>query len=131
MIILIQLTGVTLLLLAAIHIGFPRYFKWSKELARISLINAEMLRIHTLFVATTVGLMGWLCVTSAEELVMTPFGKTVSLGLAIFWTLRLGVQFFGYSAILWRGKPFETTLHIGFIALWTWLSGLFWSLAIT
>ena len=39
------------------------------------------------------------------------------IGLAIFWTVRLGVQFFGYSSVLWRGKTFETIVHILFSIL--------------
>jgi hypothetical protein len=33
----------------------------------------------------------------------------VALGCGLFWLARLLVQFFGYSAQLWRGKGFETS----------------------
>jgi hypothetical protein len=32
------------------------------------------------------------------------------------------VQFFGYSSSLWKGKPFETTVHVGFSMLWAFLT---------
>ena len=126
MILALQISGALLLVLALIHIGFPRYLKWRDELPRISLINAEMLKVHTLFVALTVAGIGWISLFYAHDLSRAPFGKTVSIGIAIFWTARLGVQFFGYSSELWRGKRFETVMHVVFVGWWAWLSGLYW-----
>ncbi len=126
MIVALQISGALLLVLAAVHVGFPWYFRWREELPRISLINAEMLKIHTLFVALAVAGIGWVSVFHARDLVETPFGKTVCTGIALFWTVRLGVQFFGYSSELWRGKRFETVMHVVFIVWWTWLTGLYW-----
>jgi len=37
----------------------------------------------------------------------------------------LGVQFFGYSAKNWRGKGFETVVHVLFIVLWGYMSTVF------
>ena len=36
------------------------------------------------------------------------------------------IQFFGYSNELWKGKTFETFIHILFIILWTYISTIFW-----
>ena len=69
--------------------------------------------------------MGLLCLLSANDLVNTTLGKRVSLGLAIFWGIRLFIQFFGYSSELWRGKVFETTMHILFSILWVYISVIF------
>jgi len=108
--------------LALVHIIFPKYFNWKEELKSLSLINKQMMIIHTLFIALVVFLMGLLCLTSATELIETRLGKTISLGLGIFWSLRLVIQLFGYSTNLWKGKPFETTIHILFSGLWIYLS---------
>jgi hypothetical protein len=89
-----------------------------------------MISVHTFFIALVIVLMGLLCLTSGNELVGTRLGKRISVGLGIFWTLRLVTQFFGYSPTLWRGKAFETTIHIVFIFLWAYLSTLFWTIAI-
>jgi hypothetical protein len=70
-------------------------------------------------------LMGLLCLTSATELTTTTFGKRISLGVGIFWATRLFFQFFGYSSKLWKGRKFETTMHILFSILWTYLSTVF------
>lgn len=81
--------------------------------------------IHTLFIAFMLVLMGVLCVTSATELTSTLLGKRISLGLGMFWLLRLLVQFFGYSSKTWRGKTLETTVHVLFSFFWTYLSVVF------
>jgi succinate-acetate transporter protein len=69
--------------------------------------------------------MGLLCFTSANELLNTSLGKRILLGLAIFWTVRLFVQFFGYSPKLWKGRSFETTVHIVFSLFWIYLVVVF------
>jgi len=120
-----KIIGILLMILALIHVIFPKYFNWQEELKSLSLINRQMMIVHTLFIALAVFLMGLLCLTSTSELIETKLGKTISLGLGIFWTVRLVVQCFGYSAELWKGKAFETTIHILFSLLWTYLSVVF------
>lgn len=121
----VKIIGYLLVLLAIMHIGFPKYFNWHEELKKISLINNQMMKVHTFFIALTVLLMGLICITSANELLATTFGKRISLGLGIFWFIRLIIQFFGYSNILWKGKTFETFMHVLFSILWIYLSIIF------
>jgi hypothetical protein len=111
--------------LALAHLTFPRYFKWNKELKSLSLINRQMMMVHTFFIALGVFLIGLLCLTSSDELVNTNLGKKISLGLGLFWSLRLFIQFFGYSKKLWKNRTFETTIHVMFSILWTYLSIVF------
>ena len=81
--------------------------------------------VHAFFIAFGVFLMGLLCVTSSVELTTTSFGKKISLGLGVFWLARLFIQFFGYSSLLWKGKAFETTIHVLFSALWAYIGAVF------
>lgn len=122
----LKIIGILLMALALLHLIFPRYFNWKKELPALSLINRQMMVVHTFFIALMVFLMGLLCLTSADELIETSLGKKVALGLAVFWSIRLLIQFFGYSADLWKGKTFETLVHILFSLLWAYLSIVFW-----
>ncbi len=115
-----------LIVLAFVHIIFPKHFNWEKELQSLSLMNRQMMWVHTLFIALTIFLMGLLCITSPHELTDTGLGKKITLGLAVFWTVRLFIQFFGYSSELWKGKTFETVIHIIFSLFWTYISVLFW-----
>ncbi len=84
-----------------------------------------MMTIHTFFIAIIVFLMGLLCLTSTTELIQTPLGKTISTGFGIFWFVRLVVQFVGYSPELWRGKKFETAVHIILSVFWVYLTVVF------
>ena len=120
-----KIIGTLLIALALVHIVFPKYFNWKEELKSLSLINRQMMKVHTFFIALTLFLIGLLCLTSSSELVETNLGKKISLGLGIFWIFRLFIQFFGYSNDLWKGKKFETLIHIVFSLLWTYLSFIF------
>ncbi len=121
----IKIIGVLLIALAFVHIIFPKYFNWNKELKPLSLINRQMMSVHTFFIAFTVFLMGLLCLTSSIELIETNLGKKISLGLGIFWTVRLFIQFFVYSTDLWKGKKLETSIHILFSLFWIYFSSIF------
>ena len=113
----LKIIGVVLIALAMIHIIFPKYFNWEKELSSLSLINPKMMTIYSYFFTLTAFFISLLSLTSSNELVNTVLGKKISLGLGIFWLVRLFVQFFVYSHLHWKGKRFETTVHILFSAL--------------
>lgn len=121
----LKIIGPLLLLLSFIHILFPAYFRWEEELQGLSLINRQMMYVHTFFVALVVLLMGLLCILFSEELITTRLGRILALGLFIFWVIRLVIQFFGYSSKLWKGKTRETIIHLSFSVLWTYLSVVF------
>jgi len=121
----LNVIGVLLIALAFIHMIFPQYFNWKEELSRLSLINKQMMQMHTLFIALILFLMGILCWTSARELLQTRLGHHLCIGLGIFWFTRLMVQFVGYSPELWKGKTFETVIHILFLVLWFTMTAIF------
>ena len=121
----LEITGALLIGLALLHAVFPRYFRWREETAGLNLLTRQILYVHTFFIALTVFLMGLLCLTSAADLIQTPLGRRISLGLGVFWGIRLVIQLFGYSSKLWRGKPFETLAHVAFTLFWIWLTALF------
>ena len=121
----LKIIGVLLIALASIHIFFPKYFNWKEELKALTLVNRQMMMVHTFFIAFVVFLIGLLCLTSATDLSQTKLGKTISVGLGIFWATRLIFQLFVYSTKLWKGKRFETTIHIVFTILWIYLTSVF------
>ena len=126
----LKITGAMMIVLALLHVVFPRRFRWKEEFAAISLLSRQVMYVHTFFIALTVFLMGVLCVTSAEMLANTELGRRVSFGFAIFWIARLLIQFFGYSSLLWKGKRLETGVHVGFAVLWVYFSVVYTLVAI-
>jgi hypothetical protein len=121
----LKIIGFLLMALSLVHIVFPGYFNWKNELSTLSLINRQMIYVHTLFIALIIFMMGALCLLCSYEMVSTQLGRYVSLGLAVFWFIRLLVQFFGYSSKLWKGRKFETTVHVIFTMLWSYFSIVF------
>jgi len=121
----ISVIGMLLIGLALVHAVFPTYFDWAKELRSLSLINRQLMYVHTFFIALVVLLMGILCLTSQKELAESTLGKKIALGFSLFWICRLLAQFFWYSPKLWQGKTFETIVHGLFILLWTYFSTVF------
>ena len=121
----LKIIGIIIVGLSIAHIIFPKYFNWKDEMTKVSLINKEMMYVHTFFIALTLLLMGLFCITESYQIITTHLGKQISLGFAIFWFARLSVQFFGYSSILWKGKRFETFVHILFSCLWLYFCTIF------
>ncbi|MGJ8661826.1 MAG: hypothetical protein ACSHXL_07295 [Bacteroidota bacterium] len=127
---LIDITGIGLILLALAHAFFPKYFKWKEELVAVSPLTRQIFYVHTFFVALMVLLMGVFCLMNAEDIKTSLMGKQISGGFAVFWGCRLLIQFFGYSAELWRGKKLETIIHVLFSIIWLYLTVIFAYLAL-
>lgn len=121
----LKVVGSLLILLSLMHIIIPRYFKWEQELTSLSLITKQIIYVHTFFIAFIVLLMGLLCLSYSHELVYDRFGRIISLGLFGFWLTRLIFQFLVYSPKVWRGKRFETVMHVVFAATWLYFSAVF------
>ncbi len=126
----IRTVGFLFLVLSLIHLIFPRYLKWKLELKKLSLLNRQMMITHTFFIALTVMLMGLLCVFYSGELLNTYLGNALCMGLALFWTLRLLTQLFGYSMRLWQGRSAETAVHVIYSLLLVYASAVFWITAL-
>ncbi len=121
----LKIIGFILIALSLIHLTFPKKFNWKEEFKSVSLINKEMMYIHTFFIGLLILLNGLLCIFCASDLINTNLGKQISLGLFIFWCFRLLFQFIGYSSRLWKGKSFETIIHVLFTILWSYLTTIF------
>lgn len=120
-----KIIGLLLIGLSLIHIIFPTYFNWKEDLKDLSLINRQMMKVHTFFIGLIVFLIGVLCLHSTDDLIYTELGKTISLGIGVFWFIRFVIQFVVYSSELWKGKTFETVMHILFSILWFYLTTVF------
>ena len=58
-----KIIGGILVLLALAHGIFPRYFNWKQELNSMSIINRQLMYVHSFFIAFLIFLMGVLCLT--------------------------------------------------------------------
>jgi hypothetical protein len=122
---LLKIVGWSFIILASVKPIFPRYFNWSKELQSHSLINKQILQVHTFFIALAVTLMDLLFITSGHELCTINLGKKITFGLSFFWCCRFVIQFVGYSSTLWRGKLFDTLIHVALSIFWLYVTLVF------
>ena len=80
----LKIIGYLFVLLAFIHIFFPKYFHWKNELKDLSLINKQMMEVHTFFIALFVFGNGLLNILCASDLVNNPLGKKYLLDYLFF-----------------------------------------------
>jgi hypothetical protein len=122
----LRVTGLLMAALVVLNIFIPRRFGWREELSRVSLVNRQIFRVHTFFLIVTLALFSALLLTSADALVEpTRLARAVLLGLTIFWGLRMLMQWFYYSPALWRGRRFNTAMHLLFSGLWIYVTAVF------
>jgi hypothetical protein len=122
----LRLAGLSLLGLFVLNFFVPARFKWAEELPRLSLINRRIFQVHAVFIALILLLSGLLLVLLPHELITpTPLARALLGGLAIFWGVRLWMQWFMYDRELWIGKRFETAMQFVFSGLWVFLTATF------
>lgn len=126
----LKIVGALMIALAFVHFVFPKRFNWKDELSGLSLLNRQLMYVHTFFIALAILLMGVVCLYASEEIRSTRLGKVLCVGLFIFWFARLVFQFFVYSPTLWRGKRLETVVHILISFLWLYFNTVFLLMAI-
>lgn len=122
----LQAIGISQILLALFHLSFEKQFDWKEDLDTISLLNRQLMYVHTFFVAFAVFLNGLLSLF-ATRLLLEPSTLTlyILLGLSIFWLARLYVQFFVFDKTLWIGQGFNTVVHVVFGMVWLWYSATY------
>jgi hypothetical protein len=122
----LRIAGVLQILLALAHILLPRRLRWTEELARLSLLNRQIFHVHTFFICLVLVMNGALSLLAPAALLEpTPLSRLVLLGCAVFWAVRLYCQWFVYESSLWRGRRFETTVHVASSVLWLYLTAVY------
>lgn len=121
----LKFIGILLMLLGLIHLRFPKYFKWKVSLKSLDLLNNQIFKVHTFFIGWFVFLFGVLTYICSNELISTSLGHKICLGFGMTWLIRLYFQLFVYSSELWKGKRFETIIHIFFTILWVYMSYIY------
>jgi len=122
----LRVVGVLLLALVALNLYVPRRFNWRGELATISLLNRQIFQVHAAFICVILVMFAALALLYPRELLEpTPLARAILAGLAAFWLLRLLTQWFVYDPRLWRGRRFETIVHLVFTGVWTYFAATF------
>ncbi len=117
-----QFAGCLLILLALSHAWFPRLLAWREDTATLSLLNRQVLYVHSFFIALVVFLNGLLFIAWPHLLVQpSPLRNVLLIGIALFWFFRLVFQLFVYDRKLWQGNPANTVIHVSLAGVWMYL----------
>ena len=124
----LRAAGVILVGLALGHAWFPRRFRWKEGLAGLALLDRQLMHVHTLFIAVTVGFFGvlsFLLAGAVEDGDRGGLAFALLAGFAAFWGLRLAVQLLVFDRRLWRGHRGRTAIHLLLALLWSCLTALY------
>jgi hypothetical protein len=122
----LRMVGLIMAALAVLNLFVPRRFHWREEMARLSLLNRQIFQVHAAFLILLLALLSALLLTcSAALLEPTRLSRAMLIGLTIFWTLRMLMQWFYYSPEIWRGHRFNTAMHCVFSLTWVYVSAVF------
>lgn len=122
----LRIVGVMIFALLGLNFALPRRFHWREELPRLSLINRQIFIVHAMFIALLLTMFGTLSLGFAPLLLEpAPLPRLVLGGLALFWFVRLLAQWLIYDRSLWRGKTFETSVHLTFTLVWLYFTATY------
>jgi hypothetical protein len=122
----LRAVGLLMALLVVVNLLVPARLGWRDEFARLSLVNRQIVQVHSLFIVLIVALFAGLLLTAADALLEpTRLSRIVLAGLTIFWATRMLVQWFFYSPRIWRGDRFRTVMHCVFSGAWVYVTMTF------
>jgi hypothetical protein len=123
---LLRVAGSGLILLAALHVPIGRHLKWREQALLLSPVNASIFRVHAFFICFVLVMMGLPCMVDPSVFLEASHASAwMAWSFAVFWAIRLFVQWFVYPRDLWRGKKMETIVHAWVTVVWLSLAVLF------
>ena len=122
----LRVVGVVMACLVVVNLVVPRRFHWREEMSRLSLLNRQIFQAHNVFLILTLALFSALLLTSGAALLEpTRLSRAVLAGLTVFWGLRMLMQWYFYSPLIWRGHRFNTVMHYVFSVTWVYVTTVF------
>src|ERR1700677_3316272 len=106
----------------------PRRLRWKEDLAKLTPFNRKLFWVYGAFIVLTITAFGTLTLFLHDELMR---GDRAALGLAafiaVFWTMRILVDFFYYEHGDWpKGRVFVIG-PILLTSLFIALAGTYWA----
>jgi len=99
----IRLAGLAHLVVLGAAFAVPRIVNFKDNLAKVTPFMRHLVWVYSAFIALVVAGFGIGSFLHAEALAGgTPLARSICLFIAVFWTLRLVVQFFVYDPAPFR-----------------------------
>lgn len=90
--------GVFHLAIAIFHLFFWRIFRWKEDLASLTHINRAVMQILNICLTFLFFVVAYVSFFHATELISSPLGRAILASIALFWVLRLILQFVFFGA---------------------------------
>lgn len=90
----IRLGGVINLLVGILHINFWKLFDWSSELAKLSVMNSNIMQMLNLFTIVFLAYTSYLLLFKTKELLSSNVGQHLVAMMATLYAARLAMEFY-------------------------------------
>jgi hypothetical protein len=118
-ILLLRLSGASLLVLAVFHAALWRTFQWGSEIGRLSPINRRVFVVHLLFIAFVISALGLLSLVRPDLLLaQSDLARLLLYAIVAFWFVRLSLQPLVFDHALKEGWTARPLVRVGASALW-------------
>ncbi len=109
---LIQIGGVLWVICFVFHIFFWRLFDWKNDLESVKKVTKGIIQVLNLCLMLCFLIFAYISLVHTDELLISPLGKSLIVGMAIFGWFRVVEQFIFYDLRLFRSKlvAFEALL---------------------
>jgi hypothetical protein len=105
----IQLAGVLQFIIAAANFFLPAKLHYHENLAKVSPIIRQIFTVHSIYIVLVLVGFGLICLLFPHDLCgASALGKFLSSFLAIFWGLRVVLQFCYYDSAVKKEHPLGT-----------------------
>ena len=101
---LIQIGGVLWLICFVFHILFWRLFDWKYGLESIAKVNKGIIQVLNLCLMLCFLIFAYISLMQTDELLTSPLGKSLIVGMALFGIFRVVEQFMFFDLQLFRSK---------------------------
>lgn len=119
----IYLAGILHLLIASANFFAAKRFRYRDNLSLVTPIVRDVFIVQNLYIVLILCGLAAACFAFAGELAGgSPMGRALSGFLALFWTLRIGLQLFFYDRDLRRQHPGWNAL---FLSAYLYLATVF------
>ncbi|NYZ62492.1 hypothetical protein [Luteimonas deserti] len=105
--------GVHSLAFAGFHLGFSRLFDWPRSLQSTTRVNRAVLQIANAQLVWVFAAVALACLLMPGPLATTPLGRALLGAMAVFWWLRLALQFVWLRLRRWQVHVLSAIFLLG------------------
>ncbi|NNF44587.1 MAG: hypothetical protein HKN62_16375 [Phycisphaerales bacterium] len=125
---LIYIAGVLHLVIAAANFVAARMYGYREGIRPLPTVLRQVFVIQNVFIVVVLVGLSLLCFLFARELTGgRPLGRALSLFIAVFWLVRLGIQLFYYDRAERRR---HRAIDVCFIVAFAYLAAVFFRAAL-